>query len=252
MSSMHSINHRGYSADAPENTLAAYRLSKEMGFSMVECDVRFTSDGYAVLLHDGTIDRTSDGTGKIAEMTLEEARAYDFGGWKSEAYQGEKIPTFEEFISLCKELKLYPYIELKSVTEAQVSVLMDAVNEYGMIEGVTWISFSLETLATVTKAHAKARCGYLVEKINADVLVDAKKLKTGKNEVFLNCYYGAVTKKEIFLCKTAALPLEVWTVNKEETLLGLDPYVSGVTSDCLNAEQLLSDKKGQASAKTDK
>lgn len=240
---MHSINHRGYSAIAPENTLAAYRLSKEKGFSTVECDVRFTSDGHAVLLHDGTIDRTSNGTGKLSEMTLEEVRAYDFGSWKSEAYQGEKIPTFTEFISLCKELKLSPYIELKSVSAEQVSTLMDVVNEYGVHERATWISFSLETLRTVIKVDETARCGYLTEKIDSQVIDAAKSLQTGKNEVFLNCYYGVLTKKEILLCKMAALPLEVWTVNEEKTLLSLDDYVSGVTSDCLIAEQLLSDKE---------
>ena len=78
-----SVNHRGYSAIAPENTLPAYRLSKEKGFRYVETDVSFTSDGVPVLLHDASIDRTSDGTGKIAEMTFEQVRQYDFGSWKS-------------------------------------------------------------------------------------------------------------------------------------------------------------------------
>ena len=67
---------------------------------MVSCDVSFTSDGVAVLLHDDQIDRTSDGTGNISEMTLAQVKEFDFGSWKSAAYADEEIPTFEEFIKV--------------------------------------------------------------------------------------------------------------------------------------------------------
>lgn len=70
-SNVKAINHRGYSAIAPENTIPAYIMSKKMGFTYVECDVSFTSDGVAVLLHDNTIDRTSDGSGAISGLTYE-------------------------------------------------------------------------------------------------------------------------------------------------------------------------------------
>lgn len=65
------VNHRGYSKDAPENTIPAYIMSKQKGFNYVECDVAFTKDGVAVLLHDSTIDRTSNGSGSISSMTYE-------------------------------------------------------------------------------------------------------------------------------------------------------------------------------------
>ena len=108
------INHRGFSTEAPENTIPAYIMSKNKGFTYVEADVSFTSDGVAVLLHDATIDRTSDGTGNISSMTYEYALQYDFGSWFSAEYAGVKIPTFTEFVTLCKRLGLHPYIELKS------------------------------------------------------------------------------------------------------------------------------------------
>ena len=91
--SVKGVNHRGYSTVAPENTLPAYVLSRKMGFQYAECDVSFTSDGVPVLLHDSTIDRTSDGSGSIGSLTLEEVRQYDFGSWKGEQYAGTKIPT---------------------------------------------------------------------------------------------------------------------------------------------------------------
>ena len=102
------IAHRGYSAVAPENTIPAYILAKQMGYKYVECDVSFTSDNVAVLLHDSTIDRTSNGTGSIADMPYEQAAQYDYGSWKSSEYTGTTIPTFEEFIMLCKKIGLHP------------------------------------------------------------------------------------------------------------------------------------------------
>lgn len=131
------VNHRGYSAEAPENTLPAYVMSKKKGFTYVECDVSFTSDGVAVLLHDATINRTSNGTGNINSLTYAKVATYDFGAWFNEAnpdiaidYTGVKIPTFSEFIILCKRLGLHPYIELKSsgsYTQDQITQIVTEV-----------------------------------------------------------------------------------------------------------------------------
>ena len=110
------INHRGYSAHAPENTLTAYKQSHKMGYKYVECDVDFTLDGIPVLIHDSTVDRTSNvKTGEnIREITFEKARSYDFGypDKFGDEFKGVKIPSFSEFISLCVELDLQPYIEI--------------------------------------------------------------------------------------------------------------------------------------------
>ena len=73
------INHRGYSYEAPENTIPAYIMSKKKGFTYVEGDVSFTKDNVAVLLHDATIDRTSNGSGNITSLYYQELLQYDFG-----------------------------------------------------------------------------------------------------------------------------------------------------------------------------
>lgn len=229
------INHRGYNVTAPENTLAAYRLSKTKGFKYVECDVSFTSDGYAVLLHDDTVDRTSNGTGNIADMTLEEVKTLDFGSWKSDNYTGEQIPTFEEFIILCKRLGLHPYIEIKNgngmTPKVQIEGLVDTVVRHGMKDKVTWISFNDKYLGYIRDYDEDARLGYVVNSVTESVINNAVALKTDNNEVFVDCAYQAVTNEVVSLCINANLPLEVWTVNVVDTILTLDPYVSGVTSD---------------------
>lgn len=238
------INHRGYCTVAPENTIPAYILSKEKGYNYVECDVSFTSDGVAVLLHDGTIDRTSDGTGNISEMTYAEALQYDFGSWKSSAYAGTKIPTFEEFIRLCKNVGLHPYIELKSngaYTEAQIASIVDTVKRHRMQGNVTYISFNYDYLVYVKNADASARLGWVVYGIDNDWMVEIKALRTGSNEVFIDQSSGNVTDTSINLCIANDVPVEIWTVNSAEVIENMNPYISGVTSDSLNAGKVLHD-----------
>ncbi len=229
------VNHRGYCTEAPENTLSAYRLSRKHGFKYVECDISFTADGVPVLLHDATIDRTSNGTGNIADMTLDEARAFDFGSWFSSSFVGEQIPTAEEFIALCRKLALHPYIELKTGTESQIKALVSLVKNYGMLRNVTWISFSATYLEYVKSADSKARLGYVVDSITSNATTKAVELKNDNNEVFID----TGTTDNIALCRDAEIPVECWTVNNEETILKLDPYISGVTSDNMHAGQIL-------------
>lgn len=234
-----SINHRGYNIEAPENTLSAFKLSKTKGFKYVECDVAFTSDNVGVILHDNTIDRTSNGTGAINSKTLAQVKALDFGSWFSSDYAGEKIPTFEEFIALCRNIGLYPYIELKAGSETEIKSLVDMVKRYGMIRNVTWISFDSNILGYVNKYDAKARIGFICNTLSETNVNTAVSLKTDTNEVFIDAGSSSVTAETAELCISNDLPLEVWTVNIESAVLSLDPYVTGVTSDSVNASRVL-------------
>ena len=232
------INHRGYNAVAPENTLSAFKLSADNGFKYVECDVAWTSDDVPVLLHDETVDRTSNGSGKIADMTFAQARALDFGSWKSTAYAGEKIPSFEEFIALCKSRGLHPYIELKTPCN-DVDMIEDIVNRYGMRDRVTYISTDASVLAGILANYNKSRVGLIVGTITESTKNTARGLMNGANEVFIDANYNLLNVNEINICINGQIPLEVWTVNDENALLTLDAYVSGVTSDSLHAGRVL-------------
>ena len=231
------IAHRGYSAGAPENTLPAYKLARQNGFDYAECDVSFTADGVAVLLHDSTIDRTSNGTGNIADLTYEQASAYDYGAWYAEEYTGTPLPTFNEFLALCKDIGLRPYIELKAGTAEQINGLVKAVKQYGLQDVATWISFSANYLALIKAADSTARLGYVVAEVTEAVITTAKGLRTGENEVFLDS--ASYTDAEVKLCANAGLPLEVWTVNDAATIRALPAYISGVTSDSQHAVRAL-------------
>ena len=246
---MQSINHRGFSADAPENTLAAYSVSKQKGFTKVECDINFTKDGYGVLLHDGSINRTTGQAhkGNISDINFKEVRSYDFGTWKNAIYANEQMPTVEEFLLQCKNLSLHPYLELKYGTKAQIQRLAMLVRRLGMEDNVTWISFDLNCLTYVRDVSPGARLGFLHSDINQDVINSALSLRTGKNEVFLDINYGCVdtaseASSRVALCKANNLPLEVWTVNDETTMKNVynatGGYVTGFTSDNTIAENV--------------
>src|ERR687892_959924 len=92
------IAHRGASAYAPENSLAAFDLALHMGCRHVELDVDFTSDGHIVVMHDDTVDRTTNGTGPVGSHTLAALRALDAGAWCGAPFAGERIPTYAEVL----------------------------------------------------------------------------------------------------------------------------------------------------------
>jgi glycerophosphoryl diester phosphodiesterase len=242
------VNHRGFNT-APENTLPAYKVSKQKGFVYVETDVCYTSDGVAVLLHDNTINRTarnSDGTEiteeiNISDITYAQALTYDFGVYRSSEYAGTKIPTFEEFISLCKNIGLKPYIEIKAGTVAQLTDLVNLVRSYGMIDNVTWIGGRI--ISNFTTIYDKARLGLVVNTITQDDITFVQSLMTGKNEVFIDALYRNLTTETVGMCINANIPLEVWTANVPSDILALSHYVSGVTSDNQIVGKLLYDSE---------
>ena len=121
------IAHRGGAALAPENTLDAFRNAIALGVDMIEIDVHLSRDGHVIVIHDNTVDRTTNGHGRIADMTLEQIKALDAGKKFSEKFTGEKIPILEETletlngkVALLLEIKkdhdsLYPGLEEKVV-----------------------------------------------------------------------------------------------------------------------------------------
>ena len=239
------IAHRGYSVDAPENTIPAYILAKQKGFKYVECDVAFTSDGVPVLLHDRTIDRTSNGSGNISNLTYKQANQFDYGIWKSAEYAGTHLPTLDEFLRTCKGLGLHPYIEIKNdvtYSKAQIESIVESVKKTGMKGKVTYISFNATYLGYVKAADPYARLGYTFFDITSEALTMASSLKLDTNEVFVDVAYTYITDAKVDLCIAADLPLEVWSMNDEVWIEEMNPYISGVTSDSLIAGKVLHDK----------
>lgn len=119
------VCHRGANRFAPENTLAAARLSLEQGCHYVEVDVRETADGELVIIHDATLERTTNGSGTVANKTLAELRDLDAGSWFSPVYRGERIPTLTEMIALCQSYGAKMYIENKCADPQRIVALVE-------------------------------------------------------------------------------------------------------------------------------
>lgn len=125
LNGMMSIAHRGASSYAPENTRSAFQKGLELGADFLECDVHLSKDGALIIMHDETLDRTTDGKGFIKDRTLEELKRLDAGRKFGDAFEGEKIITLDEFLDEfygkigliieIKQPKLYPGIEEKVV-----------------------------------------------------------------------------------------------------------------------------------------
>lgn len=231
------VNHRGYNIIAPENTLPAYRLSKLQGFNYVETDIRFTSDGVPVLLHDESINRTSNGQGRIQDMSFEEVRSFDFGSWKAPSFNGTQIPSLEEFLSLCAEIGLSPHLELKEGTQKQVSQIISLVEQFGLSDRVVYISFNLNLLKYVLQIMPNACVGVLTRSVNESVVSNTISMRTKFNNVYISA--SDYSENAISLCRQSELPLGVWVVDSKEIILSLPRYVSSVSSDNLHAGRIL-------------
>lgn len=105
--------HRGGGTLAPENTLAAIRLGQSLGFQGHEFDVKLSSDGVAILMHDTSVKRTTGGVGDACDLTWVQLRALDAGGWHSPAFRGERIPSFEEAARLLRSGATHANVEIK-------------------------------------------------------------------------------------------------------------------------------------------
>lgn len=141
------IAHRGFSGAAPENTMAAFARAIEIGADMIELDVMLSKDGEVVVIHDETLDRTTDGKGPVAALALEKLRRLDAGSWFAREFAGERIPALDEVLALVHG-KILLNIEIKSeaVTETIAGGVVEKsialVRERGMLPEVILSSFN--------------------------------------------------------------------------------------------------------------
>ena len=157
------LAHRGASAYAPENTLAAFRLAIAQRADWLELDVQQTKDGHLVVFHDLRIDRTTNGQGNLRDLTLEQVRALDAGSWFGSQFAGEKVPTFEEVVALAREqgIRIFPEIKdprfYPGIEERMAAVI--SANDY---EDSTIVqSFDMGSLERLRQANPRLKMAAL-------------------------------------------------------------------------------------------
>ncbi|MCX5493723.1 glycerophosphodiester phosphodiesterase family protein [Kaistia dalseonensis] len=156
---IHICGHRGHSVGAPENTLAAFRMAKSLGGTFCETDLALTQDGELVLIHDQTVDRTTDGKGLVAGMTLAELASLDAGGWFGAEFAGEPIPTLRDALALARDIGLMLQVELKIYgrDDALLPPLAALLDEMDAHELVQFSSFDFRQLREAKRQIPKVR-----------------------------------------------------------------------------------------------
>lgn len=164
--------HRGLPALYPENTLASFKGALDARVDMIELDIRMSADGQPVILHDASLERTTNGTGLLRDKTLAQLRALDAGGWFSPEFAGEKIPLFTEFLELTKdcpnllfdfELKEYPIDGNEERAYRTTDMVIALAEEYGIGDRLVFNAFNAKLLQYIDdKYSAKYKLhGYL-------------------------------------------------------------------------------------------
>lgn len=157
------IAHRGASAVAPQNTLAAFRRAAELGADGVELDVRLSADTAPVVIHDAVVDHTTDGTGRVADLPLSALKELDAGSWFDPAFAGERIPTLEEvFEEVGRDLLIN--VELKPGEDQRVAdVVVRLVERHSMVNRVLLSSFDPFILRRARRLAPQIPLGFLYE-----------------------------------------------------------------------------------------
>lgn len=238
------VGHRGAMGYVPEHTLESFRLANGMGADYLELDVQMTKDGELVVFHDTVVDRTTNGTGELKDMTLAELKKLDAGSWfneenpdkSKEEYKGVKIPTvreiFEEFgnsVNYYIETKspnLYPGVEEK---------LIDLLNEYGLLEKERQVilhSASKESLLKLQKLAPDTEIGVLYwYEDKADITQsELNEIKDYVSHIVVN--HNFLTVDYIQKVKEAGFSVYVYTVNDVDIAEKLKIWgVDGIITD---------------------
>ncbi len=210
------IAHRGSSAYAPENTLAAFNLATEQEADAIELDVDLTRDGHVVVMHDATIDRTTDGHGNINDLTLEEIQGVDAGVWKDAAFRGERVPLLEEVFEAVGR-RLLINVEIKGMSmrgngvEAKVVALID---KHDLIDRVIVSSFNPFALRRAKQADPRLACGLIYA---PDLPVFMRNAWLAPLIPGLNArhpHHSQVNKAMVDQFHAQGLCVNVWTVNQ--------------------------------------
>lgn len=225
-------SHRGGGATAPENTLPAISAALAAGFDYVEVDVALTVDRHPVLLHDATVDRTTNGHGRIAELTLAEVKTLDAGSWFDPSFAGTTVPTFVEFLDVLAGSTQRAIVELKGVWDAAaVTAALAEVSARHLDRRIALASFDARTLAlATTTAAAEVVPRLLILKHVPDDVVRAA-TEAGVRGVILDHKAVLAKPERVDELHAAGIRVVVYTLNKdsqwgEMTALGVDGIVT--------------------------
>jgi glycerophosphoryl diester phosphodiesterase len=225
--------HRGACAHAPENTIASFELALAQQADAIELDVKLSSDGYVIVHHDDTVDRTTDGTGRIKNLTLAELKKLDAGSFFAEQYKGEKIPTLEEVFEAVGK-RTFINVELtnyKTRGDHLVETVCMLVKKHNMQKRIIFSSFFASNLSKARSYLPDVPRGLLALNGFLGSWARSFGFTFGKYDA-LHPNLKDTTQQEVSRVHRLNRRIHVWTVNKEEDLRRLFNWgVDGIFTD---------------------
>lgn len=255
------IAHRGASAHAPENTMAAFRKAVDMRAEMIELDVMLSKDGVPVLFHDADLDAKSNGAGPLRDLDLEQLRRLDVGSWFSGDYAGERMPTLDEVLEWAAG-RMALNIEIKTeawrqtLEESVEPRVIDLVRKHGMERHIIFSSFDYRVIRRLKELAPDLPAAVLYEPGQSGGL-DPVSLVRGLGADGFNCSWRELTPEWLASLRQEGIPVLIYTVNERERMeaLILDG-VSGIFSDypdrLLEAAQAVAERSADGNARSDR
>ncbi|WP_027092230.1 glycerophosphodiester phosphodiesterase [Cohnella thermotolerans] len=231
MSAVLNIAHRGASAYCPENTLAAFRRSIELGATAIETDVQMTLDGQLVLIHDEELLRTTGCSKLVAETTMQELRQLDAGSWFDPAFMDERVPALHELLELVKPTSLQLNLELKNGVVPYPGLeeaVIEEIRRFGMADRVIISSFNHYSLMQCKRLAPEIRTGILYMEGLYEPWEYARRIGADA----LHAYYYAVLPEWVAQAAERGVAYHPFTVNEPEVMRKLlDAGVAGIITD---------------------
>jgi glycerophosphoryl diester phosphodiesterase len=228
------IAHRGASLHAPENTLSAFATAIQQGAHAIELDAKLSADGQVVVIHDATVNRTTDGKGRVANLELTALRDLDAGSFFSEQYRGEKIPTLIEVFELVAGKRMLVNVELTNYTTPHddlVKQVCDLVVRFGMEKSVLLSSFLPSNLTAARGLLPDTPQGFLAGRGWMGWWSRSFGFNFGDYQA-LHCNLKDVRTRQVVRVHRLGRRVHVWTVNTVKDLRRLfDWGVDGVFTD---------------------
>lgn len=202
------IAHRGASAYVPENSLAAFKLAHDMGVTEVELDTQLSSDGVVVICHDATLERYGHGTRVVESLPWSTLSELDMGSWFSpHLFAGTRMLTLDDLFAAFGPAFTY-HVELKGKAPGLPASVHAAIRAYDLMESVIITSFNYDMLVAMQQVNPSARLGWLVRRIDADVIAKARALS-----LYQLCpFAGTVSADQVALARSVATEVRAWGV----------------------------------------
>ena len=206
------VAHRGFSYIAPENTMAAITMAMAQSFvQWVEIDTQLSMDGIPVVIHDFTLNRTTNGKGLVKDHTWAQLQQLDAGSWKGPAFKGERIPTLDEVLKLsCGRLRLN--IELKTKGDMYPGLeqaVLERIAYYHMEHDVVLTSFDTDALRRVIELNPNCTTGLIIDARPLDLLERLKELKCS----FLSIGASHLDSTLASMLVSQGITVMAWTVD---------------------------------------